>query len=161
MAEREMTKQLRGGKQLAVAAKKTIVERNIKALSERGFTVRRVAKQRSNGDAAVKIDRTKKEVTVYEEHPGLEDAISIANKRYKIIYVHDAGSNITYEDACYINSKGDIEINTAYPLFRSKRYGDIFKKVYIMATLARTECSSPDRMYKFILSQMENEFRDF
>jgi len=161
VADREMTKQLRGGKQVEVAAKRTIVEKNIKALTERGFTVRRVAKQSSSMDPPVKIDRTKKEVTVYEGHPGLEDGIVIGKKKYKIIYVRDASRAINYQDACRINSSGDIEINTEYPLFRSKRYGDIFKKVYIIAALARIECSSPDSMYSFLLSQMEQDFKDF
>jgi len=160
-AARDMTKHLRGGKQVAVAAKKTILEKNIKALTERGFTVRKVAKESSNTDAPVTVDRAKKEVVVYEEHPGLEDVILIGNRKYKIAYTRNGSRGITYENACHINSQGDIEINTEYPLFKSKRYGDIFKKVYIIATLAKRERSSPDKMYKFILSHIEKEFRDF
>jgi hypothetical protein len=161
VAEREMTKQLRGGKQVAVGAKKSIVEKNLKTLSDRGFTVRRVAKQNSRTNAPVEVDRAKKEVIVYEEHPGFDDAISIDGRKYEISYVHDKAHPITYENACRIDAKGNIEINTEYALFRSKRYGDIFKKVFILAALAREECSSPDKMYRFILSQMEKEFRTF
>lgn len=161
VAEREMTKHLRGGKQVAVGAKKSIVEKNLKTLTDRGFTVRRVAKQSSNASAAVKVDRTKKEVTVYEEHPGFEDTISIGGKKYDITYVRDKVDPINYENACRIDAKGNIEVNTEYPLFRSKRYGDIFKRVYIIAALAREEYSSPDKMYRFILSQMEKEFANF
>ncbi|MGA1984539.1 MAG: ATP-binding protein [Acidobacteriaceae bacterium] len=161
VAAREMTKQVRGGKQAAVAAKKTIVERNLKTLTDRGFTVTRVAKQDGNSDAPVKVNRARREVTVYEEHPGLEDTIAVGKKKYKITYVRDSIHATSYEDACRINAKGEIEINAEYRLFRSKRYGDIFKKVCIIAAIARLECSSPDKMYSFILSQMEREFTEF
>jgi hypothetical protein len=161
VADREMTKQLRGGRQVAVAAKRSIVERNLKTLSDRGFTVKRVAKEGSNATAPVKIDRSKKEVTIYEEHPSFEDAISIGGKKYEITYIRTKGQPITSENACRIDANGNIEVNTEYPLFRSKRYGDIFKKVYIIAALARDECSTPDKMYRFILSNMEKEFIEF
>jgi hypothetical protein len=161
MAEREMSRHLRGGKQVAVAAKKTIVERNIKTLSDRGFTVRRLPKETFKSDTPVTIDRTRKEVTVYEEHPGLEDVISIGPRKYRISYIRDASRVVTYDDACRVTPNGDIEINTEYPLFKSKRYGDIFKRVFIITAVAKMEFASVETMQRFILSQMEKQFRDF
>ena len=107
------------------------------------------------------MDRAKKEVTVYEAHPGLEDTITLNGKKHRILYIHTPGVVVTYEDACHLTSRGDLEINTEYPLFKSKRYGDIFKKLYIIAAIARSECSSPDKMYNFILSHIDKEFRNF
>jgi ketosteroid isomerase-like protein len=161
VAARDMTKQLRGGKQVSVAAKKEVVDRNIRALADRGFVVRRI-KERSDGVAGpVHVDRTKKEVVVYEQHPDLEDTISIDGRKRRILYVRSPGASISYENACRVNKKGELEIETQYPLFRSKRYGDLFKKIYIIAALAKEECSSPTEMYKFILSHLEKEFSDF
>jgi hypothetical protein len=160
VAARDMTKSLRGkGKQVEVAPKKEIVERNIKTLTNRGFTVKRVANQSRVGTGPVQVDKTKREITVYESDPGLEDAISIGGRKHHISYTHT--KDASFEDACRVNNQGDIEINTEYPLFRSKRYGDIFKKVYIIAALAKSECSSPEKMYKFLLSQLDKEFKDF
>ena len=159
VAARDMTKSLRGGKQVTVAPKKTIVERNIKTLTDRGFTVKRVATQSRVGTGPVQVDRSKKEVTVYESDPGLEDAISIGGKKHHIAYTRT--NDATFEGACRLNSQGDIEINTEYPLFRSKRYGDIFKKVYIIAALAKSECSSPASDVPVSPSQIDKEFKNF
>jgi hypothetical protein len=160
-ASRDMTKQLRGGKQVTVAPKKEIVEKNIKTLVDRGFTVRRVDKKAEVGAQAVQVDKTKKEVVVYNEHPDLEDAISIGGKKRRIFYITASTGKVSYEEACRVNDDGDLEINTQYPLFKSKRYGDLFKKIYIIAVLARRECSSAKDMYKFILSCIDEEFRNF
>ena len=160
VAARDMTKSLRGsGKQVEVAPKKEIVERNIKTLTNRGFTVKRVAHQSRVGTGPIQVDKTKREITVYESDPGLEDAISIGGKKHHISYTHT--KDASFEEACRVNNRGDIEINTEYPLFRSKRYGDIFKKVYIIAALAKSECSSPEKMYRFLLLQLDKEFKDF
>jgi histidine kinase/DNA gyrase B/HSP90-like ATPase len=159
VAARDMTKQLRGRKQVAVAAKKDVVDRNIKALVDRGFEVRRVGQR--GGSQPVHVDRARKQVTVYEEHPDLEDTISIAGRKRRIIYVRSTANKSSFENACRVNAKGDVEIDTQYPLFRSKRYGDVFKRVYIIAALAKNECSSPGEMLRFILTQIDREFRDF
>ncbi|MGD0572913.1 MAG: ATP-binding protein [Sedimentisphaerales bacterium] len=161
VASRDMTKQIRGGKQVSVAPKKEIVEKNIKTLQDRGFTVRRVDKKAQVDAQPVHIDRVKKEVVVYNEHPGLEDIISIAGKKRHIFYIPAPSGKTSYEEACRVNDSGDLEINTQYPLFKSKRYGDLFKKIYIIAVLARRECSSAKEMYKFILSHIDKEFRNF
>ena len=161
VAARDMTRQLRGGKQVSVAPKKEIVERNIKALANRGFTVRRVAKSDSAGPEPVRVDRTKKEVVLYEEHPGLEDTISIGGRRRTIHYVSNGSARGSYENACRLNDHGDILIDTEYPLFKSKRYGDIFKKIFIIAIVARSQSSSPEKIKDFILANIDKEFRGF
>ena len=124
-----------------------------------GLIVKMVVTYSCVGTFLVQVDRSKKEVTVYESDPGLEDAISIGGKKHHIAYTRT--NDATFEGACRLNSQGDIEINTEYPLFRSKRYGDIFKKVYIIAALAKSECSSPAAMYRFLLSQIDKEFKNF
>jgi len=161
MASRDMTKHIRGGKQVSVAPKREIVEKNIKTLQDRGFTVRRVKEKVEGHAQPVHIDKKTKEVVVYNEHPGLEDIISIGGKKRHIFYIPAPSGKTSYEEACRVNDDGDLEINTQYPLFKSKRYGDLFKKIYIIAVLARRECSSAKDMYKFILSHIDKEFRNF
>jgi hypothetical protein len=161
VAARDMTKQLRGGKQVAVASKKDVVDRNIRALEGRGFKVRRVEQKGKRGTPPVHVDRARRQVTVYEDHPDLEDTISIAGKKRRILYVDSPTSKSAFDTACRVNNKGDVEINTQYPLFRSKRYGDVFKRVYIIAAVAKSESSSPSEMLRFIFSQIDREFKDF
>ena len=161
VASRDMTKHLRGGKQVTVASKKEIVEKNIKTLQGQGFTVRRVDKKINFSPQPIYIDKKKKEVVVYSGHPELEDSISIDGKKRRIFYVPASSGKTSYEDACRVNDDGDLEINTQYPLFKSKRYGDLFKKIYIISVLARRECLSAKDMYKFILSHIDKEFRNF
>jgi hypothetical protein len=161
VASRDMTKQLRGGKQITVAPKKEIVEKNIKTLVARGFTVRRVDKKAEVGAQPVHVDKIKKEVVVYNEHPGLEDTISIGGKKRRIFYIPASSGKTSYEEACRVNDDGDLEINTKYFLFKSKRYGELFKKIYVIAVLAKRECLSAEEMYKFILYHIDKEFRNF
>lgn len=161
VASRDMTKHLRGGKQIAVTSKKEIVEKNIKSLQGKGFTVRRVDKKVKSSTQPVHINKAKKEVVVYSAHPELKDTISIGGKKRNIFYVRTSPGKTSYEGACHVNDNGDLEINTRYPLFKSKRYGDLFKKVYIITVSAKRESSSAEEMYKFILSHIDKEFRDF
>lgn len=161
VASRDMTKHLRGGKQVTVASKKEIVEKNIKTLQNRGFTVRRVDKRITVSPRPVYIDKKKKEVVVYSGHPELEDSIYIAGKKRRIFYIPASSGKTSYEKACRVRSNGDIEINTEYPLFKSKRYGDLFKKVYVITAIARCKCSSAEDMYKFVLSHIDKEFKNF
>ena len=161
VASRDMTKHLRGGKQVTVASKKEIVEKNIKTLQGRGFTVRRVDKKVKGSAQPVYIDKKKKEVVIYSKHPELEDSIYIDGKKRRIFYIRTSPGKTSYKEACRVNDNGDLEINTRYPLFKSKRYGDLFKKVYVITALARRGCSSAEEMYKFILSNIDREFRDF
>ncbi len=161
VASRDMSKQLRGGKQVTVAPKKEIIEKNIKKLMDRGFTVRRIETKADAGTQPVHVDKSKKEVVVYNEHPGFEDTISIAGKKRHIIYVRTPTTKTAYVEACRVNDEGDVEINTQYPLFKSKRYGELFKKIYVITALAKNECSSAEEMYRFILSQVEKEFKGF
>ena len=158
VAARDMTKQIRGGKQVAVASKRDVLDRNIRTLVDRGFAVRKVEKE--SNSQPVHVDRAKKEITVYEQHPDLEDTISIGGRKRRIVYVNSP-SRISYENACRLNDKGELEIETQYPLFRSKRYGDIFKRIYIINVLAREKSSTPKEMYKFVLAQIDKEFRSF
>ena len=161
VAARDMTTQLRGRKQVRVGSKKDIVERNIKTLTERGFTVRRVERDRATDHEPVRVDKSKKEVVVYQEHPDFEDTITIGSKKRRISYSSSSARRPSYETACRLNEKGDVEIDSEYPLFKSKRYGDVFKKIFIIATLAKSGSLSTEAMYKFILAQIDKEFKDF
>lgn len=158
VTSRDMTKPVTTGKEAIVAPKKEIVERNIKALEKRGFSVRRVTGKES-GTGPVQVDRTKREVVLYEEHPELEDTITIGGKRRRIIYTHGGGPG-SYRNACRIAADGSVHINSEYPLFKSRRYGDVFKRIFIFAVLARNETSSRAQMFDSIMSQIEKEFRN-
>lgn len=160
VAARDMTKHFLGRKQLKVASKMEIVEHNIKILKDRGFSVRQVEKGEAPGSQPVRVDKVKKEVIVYPGHSSLEDTITIDGKKRRIYYMRSKGKP-TYENACRLNSDGNLEIDPEYPLFKSKRYGDVFKRIFVITLLARGKYSSSKDMYKFILSRIQQEFSDF
>jgi hypothetical protein len=162
VAARDMSKQIKGGKQVRVASKRDVVDRHIKTLVDRGFAVRTEKRTDSHSRHAepVHVDRTKKEITIYEQHPDFEDTISIAGRKRRIIYVNSPGK-ISPENACRMNDKGELQIEMQYPLFQSKRYGDVFKRIYIINALAREECSTTEEMYRFVLAQIDKEFKNF
>lgn len=160
VASRDITKQLRGGKQVMVAAKKEVIDKSIKTLSDRGFVVRKVTQRSTPAAPPINVDKARKEITVFEEHPAFEDFMQVAGKKRRIVYVRSTAP-IGAESACRINDDGNIEVQVNYPLFRSKRYGDLFRRIYIIALLARSECNTPAQMYKYVLGQIEREFVDF
>lgn len=123
--------------------------------------MQRIEKKAKKHTKPVHVDKKKKEVFVYDEHPQFEDTISVGGKKRRIVYVPTLPGRTSYEEACRVKDNGDLEINTQYPLFKSKRYGDLFKRIYIIANLARRECSRVEDIYKFILSHIEKEFKNF
>jgi hypothetical protein len=161
VAAKDMTKQVRGGKQTRVASKRDIVEKNIKKLVEKGFTVKTAEVGTLLLSEPVKVDKGKKEVIVIEGHPGLEDSITVSGRKKKVVYTSwDPKGDVRFS-ACRINDVGQIEVNTQYPLFKSKRYGEVFLKVHILALLAADECLSAKQMHEFLVQNLLKEFQEF
>ena len=71
---------------------------------------------------------------LYEEHPELEDTIVLAGRKRRIVYLSGEKKR-SDRKPINISPDGSIEVDPEYPLFRSKRYGEVFKRVCILAAL--------------------------
>jgi hypothetical protein len=162
VAARDMTKQVSGSKQIRVASKREVVEANIKKLEAKGFRVKTVtAAQAPRLSEPVKIDRSKREITVVEGHANLEDRISVDGKTFNIIYKDLDQDTGTKGLPCVLEGRSSVVVNTNYRLFRSKRYGEVFKRICIVLTVAKEVSRSADQMYDYLIEQLEEQFSDF
>jgi Histidine kinase-, DNA gyrase B-, and HSP90-like ATPase len=151
-----MAKQLSGAKQVTVAAKKAVIDKGVEKLLERGFTLQKVKTTRDGSDP-VKVDRQKKVITVVENHPSFRDEITIRGKKYLLEFARMSES----DQPCKFQGKRTIVVNIAFPLFQSRRYGEIFKRFYILSLVASTSTRSAASMFDFLLKEMETQFADY
>ncbi len=154
---KEMRQQLASGKQIKVASRREVVLREMKKLEARGF---RVENPVIGGNKPIEIDRERKIIHFSADHPDLEDSITIAGKKREVVFSSwkpKSGENA----ACKVRKSGIIEINQDYPLFQSKRYGELFKKILILMALAREECETVEEMYRYISMYIDKDFQDF
>lgn len=159
-SEKEINGQLSGSRQKTVASKRDVIEKEIKKLEERGFKIIRSLVEHTQKKGPVQIDKKKKIVHYSYDSQELEDKVSIAGEVKNIVFKEWDPKHSEYP-ACKINKDGIIEINKKYPLFSTKRYGDIFEKIHIILVLAKKECKSIDEMFSFLIKNIDKEFEDF
>lgn len=58
------------------------------------------------------------------------------------------------------DKQGNIEINAKYPLFTSRRYGEVFKKILITVFLLSEETKSSASLYSALSKELVKEFED-
>lgn len=154
-----MEHQLKGGKRSVVAAKKDLIERGLARLERKGFKVVR-GPALGKKQAPLSVEREKKEIYIVEQHPALEDVIKIGGVKRKVRYRSWDWRDTEYP-ACRPHGDGLIEINTDYPLFKSKRYGEVFRKIHILLLLGRERSNSTKAMYTYIMDEMLRFFKGF
>ncbi|MCF6295831.1 MAG: hypothetical protein L3J25_09095, partial [Flavobacteriaceae bacterium] len=139
-----------------VESKNKIISSNIKSLEKRGFEVIEDASR----NELVSIDKESRTVYVNRSLEKIEtivEKINIINKNYSIIYSDN------YEDEmvpCTLVNN-EVIINKKFPLFRSKTYGSVFKKM-ILILLIRSEGKFIDKStYEKIIKDYIKEFKEF
>lgn len=149
------------GKQKRVAPTETVVSEGVRQLEQRGFKVERIATTSSNAGktAAVEVDTSARTVRIVEDHPALEDVITIGGVTYKVIYQEGTTPK---GRPCLINQdRRIIEVFSSYPLFRSKRYGEVFEKVLILLAVASREAASREEVEAFMLRELQALFKGY
>ena len=143
-----------------VIAKREIIAKNVKQLEKKGYSVKESKRDNKKAQNAVTIDTVKKVVTVNKSHPSLKDRITIAKKKYRVEYLEWKYKDTRYP-ACRFGDKGNvIEINTEYPLFKTKRYGELFKRLSVLLLVAERDAKSKKEMIDFITNNLMSEFSD-
>lgn len=151
-----ISKQISGGKQIRVAAKKDVIDKGVRKLIEKGFAVRRVKARPASHQMAVEVDRKKRVVTVVDDHRDFRDEIEIHDRNYTLEF-----SAMSTDEPCRFGKSGTILINTDFPLFRSRRYGELFKRFCIISLVAEVSTRNPASMRRFIVEEMEKQFAGY
>ncbi len=181
VAKRTINKQLKDSRGAEVGQKKEIIERNLNVLEKKGFsivkknlsireipnktqlqipfetnTLEQITRDnKSIKTPPIKIDIENRIVEVIDDHPEFIDTIEIDSKIYSLRYVQNQDEN-----AVTLYKDGFIEVNTNYPLFQSKRYGEVFKKLLILLLLYSNSSKSPKDLFERFVKRLPKEFEE-
>lgn len=157
-AERDINRQLKESRSAEVGSKREIILHKVDQLKSKGFdVVTKSIKDVPNEAKPVKIDLHKKVVQVVEDHPGLSDLVTIGTKKIPVKY---AEWNYLESPPIRRDHQGIMVINEKYPLFTSLRYGEVFKKILIIAFLISEKTDTADDLYKKLSKELPKEFED-
>jgi hypothetical protein len=158
-AERDIKRQLAGSRVAEVGARREIIGRKIGELESKGFTVVRKSGTKPGKPEPVRVDVRQKIVEVIENHPAFLDTMSVGSKQIPVRYMQ---WDVTTEDFPAVRRAKDgvIEINTHYPLFESRRYGEVFKKVLVVLLVTAEETNSRSALLSRVARLLQNEFQD-
>jgi len=159
VAEQKIKRQLTGSRVAEVGARREIIDRNISKLETRGFEVVRTTKNSPRNTKPIKVNVEQKVVEIVENHPAFADTISIGSEEMPIRY---AEWNAVSDKLPAVRRAKDgvIEINTKYPLFSSRRYGEVFKRVFILLLIQSENANSPEELVSQVSKKLVKEFRD-
>lgn len=159
-AERDINRQLSDSRLAVVGPRRDVINRSIDKLSSRGFKVKSTGSQTGGENfPAVRVDVGRNVVEVVEDHPDLIDGVQIGEDIHTVRYERwDINKGAL--PAVRRGRDGTIEVNETYPLFRSRRYGAVFKKVLILLLLASEQAESSEALLSEIEQQLIREFSD-
>jgi hypothetical protein len=160
VAELKIKRQLTGSRVAEVGSRREIIGRNISTLESKGFeVVSKSANDSLDETEPVVVDVKRKIVEIIENHPAFSDTISIGSEQISIRYTEWTKSKREFP-AVRRARDGIIEINTSYPLFESRRYGEVFKKVLVLMLMLSETTNSPGALFSEVARQLQKEFRD-
>jgi hypothetical protein len=159
VANRDIKRKLSGSRAAEVAPTKEVIDRNIERLKSRGFRVITVPKGRGKKKPEpVRVDVRAKTIEVSQEETALRDTIAIAGTEHEIRVTSWPDSERL--PAVRRGEDGLIEVNGTYPPFRSRRYGEVLKRVMVLMLLLSEQASSPRALLSGFSSALIREFRD-
>lgn len=158
VAERDINRQLDDSRTAEVGSKREIVLSKVEKLKRKGFDViTKSASEVSKKSESIKIDYNKKTVQVVEDHPDFTESVIFNDKSISIKF--SEWDNLD-SPPVRRDKQGNLEINTKYPLFTSRRYGEVFKKILITTFLLSEETTSSKSLYKALSKELIKEFED-
>lgn len=158
-AERDINRQLNDSRAAEVGSKREVIQDKVEQLRKKGFEIVTTSNstKTTRGVEPVTINYKNKTVEVVDDHPDFRDSIFFEGNNYNLIYVE-------WDDFDFLpvrrNKQGDIEINTKYPLFSSKRYGEVFKKILVTTFLLSEQTRSSKELYTTLARELLKEFQD-
>ena len=153
-AEKELNDIFNNSKTSLVKPKTEIITTNLGKLANTGFKL--VTKK--DAVKPFEIDKENKVVYVGNIDKLQEEKFSVFNRNYVVKY---SKWNLNDENPACRLSNNTIEINVNYPLFASKTYGNLFKKIISILLIAKNENRTSESMYAAIIENLINEFQDY
>lgn len=148
-----------------VRSKNEIIKSNLKLLENRGFkieeaseNVKSIARKMKDIMNPIVIDKVKKTVTILNPEGYDKDEEIILNKKYELQYLNNFKNETL---PCKMIDGSTIAINEKYPLFQSRQYGYLFKKIHLFLLISQHNSSSVKEMYSKIIENFLEEFKNY
>lgn len=166
--KKELETQFNKTAKAKIGASEEVFARNLDTFKKHGFEVIRHPKDSGKHDvpkhvfskSPIEVDVKKKKVYLNADFNLLKDSIMVGKDKYFVEY---SGWDVNKNEfpACRITSQGVIQINSNYFLFKSRKYGDLFRKIHIALLIARLKTGSPKEMYAETLRRISEMFKDY
>jgi len=157
VAEKEIDKTINDNRKASVKSKKEIISENLNKLEKRGFTLVKAAKNDKIITQAYTVDKANKIISVAEDIPIENDIAFILGEKIQLYYTNAGSTGYP----CKFIRKDAIEINMDYPLFKSRTYGNVFKKMHLLLLIAVKRNSNSSKMYDEMINNFIEEFNEF
>lgn len=158
VAERDINRQLNESRSAEVGSKREIVLNKVEQLKRKGFDViKKSTSEVSKKSDSIKIDYDKKTIQIVEDHPDFTETVRFNDKSISVRFSEWDSSD---SPPVRRDKQGNLEINTKYPLFTSRRYGEVFKKILITTFLLSEETTSSKDLYNALSTELIKEFQD-
>ena len=135
-----------------------VIDRSIRRLESSGFQIAHKTIQEV-GDAQYPmiIDKKGNMATVIDDYRMGSDGSQADESGVRIRY-KAFGRSEKFGVPVRLAEDGTIELNTSYPVFSSKRKGEILRRVHLLLFLAKEECKSVEEMYGFLVRRIREDF---
>jgi len=161
IAEKEIEQSILDNKKGNVSPKNEVISNSLKKLTDRGFKIihEEIDNSNFNQKQAISFDKEEKTITILNDPKLNKDYIFANDVNYEIVYCNTDFK--ATDPPCRLVESNIIELNQNYPLFKSKTYGNLYKKLHIILAIAKNITHSPNEMYQFIINKLQNEFEQF
>jgi len=156
-SKRDIERQLTDSRLAIVGRKEDLIRKDVKRLEDKGFKVK-VSKTSTKGKKPISVDLKARTVEIIDDGTEISDYVSIRGEKIPVSY---SSWNFQKDPrAVRRGVDGEIEINQVYPLFMSKRYGEVFKRVFVILLLSDESVSKRSELQSHIAEQFLSEFID-
>lgn len=161
VSEKTIEQTIQNTKKGSTTPKSEVILDNLEKLKGRGFKVieKDLVEIEGHDINPITFDKERKTVTLYSRIEDSKDIIEIANRKFEVQYKESSFFNENFP--CKILDDAVIELNKDYSLFKSKTYGNLFKKIHILLSLALESSDDSGKMYSYILDRFLQEFNDY
>lgn len=159
-AEKELQSVMANTQKTRIEPRHEIISENIEKLKKRGFTVVTEPEgSRNSHSQPISVDKASKTVTISNIDVIARDEMVVFGRKMRLVYKKwDYKSSDM--PSCRFGTDGSIEINQTYPLFESKQYGHMFKKIFAMLLLAQENSPDSAAMLHELMKRFLKEFKD-
>ncbi len=158
IAEKEIEQSFQNTKKGSTIPKEEIIQKNLKKLTDKGFSIvhKIIEDIKSNKESPISLNKEEKTITIFNNPEIKKDFILINEINFEVKYTSEGFKE--NDPPCKLIKPDLCELNSDYQLFKSKTYGNLFKKIHILLAIAESKNKSAKGMYEQLIKTFLKEF---